>query len=115
MINRDTIWKETYQKQTVRPEGASASISVFTAIHHFSGMRNVSELKLCAELQVSIHEDKANHTTEIELSPEDMEDLAAYFTASAKRTRELQAMIESDKAEIEAAAAEDLRKTKEAA
>ena len=115
MINRETIWTETATQRTVRIDGTSTSICVFTGIHHFTGLRNVSELNLCAELQISIRDGKSKLDTEITLTPEDMEDLAAYLTQAAQHARELKQMIDDDAAEIAAAAAEALKQANEAA
>ena len=114
MINRETIWNETYRRNGVRPEGSNARIDVFTAIHHTAAGK-ISTINLCAELQVRIAEESATHVTEITLSPEDMEDLAAYLTEAAQHARELKARIDEDAAEIAAAAEEALRQAKEAA
>ena len=115
MINRETIWTETATPRTVRIDGTSTSICVFTGIHHYTGLRNVSSLNLCTELQIRIREDKATHVTEITLTPEDMEDLATYLVQAAQHARELKQMIDDDAAEIAAAAAEALDQAKEIA
>ena len=115
MINRETIWRDTCTHRTVRIDDSNTSISVFTAIHHFTGLRGVSELNLCTELQIRIRDGKSKLDTEIEMTPEDMEDLAAYLTQAAQHARELQKMLDDDAAEIEAAAAEALKQAKEAA
>lgn len=115
MINRETIWTETATQRTVRIDGTSTSICVFTGIHHFTDLRNVSELNLCAELQIRIRDGEAKHITEITMSPDDMEDLAAYLVQAAQHARELKQRIDDDAAEIEAQAAEALKQAKEAA
>jgi hypothetical protein len=83
--------------------------------HNGAERNKIHELNLVTELQVRVKEDKASHVTEITLSPEDMEDLAAYLTEAAKHARELKARIDEDAAEIAAAAEEALRQAKEAA
>lgn len=115
MINRETIWTETATPRTVRIDGTSTRICVFTGIHHFTGLRNVSELNLCAELQIHIRDGEAKHITEITMSPDDMEDLAHYLVQAAQHARELKQRIDDDAAEIEAHAAEALKQAKEAA
>jgi hypothetical protein len=45
MINRETIWNETYRRNGVRPEGSNARIDVFTAIHHTAAGK-ISTIKL---------------------------------------------------------------------
>lgn len=115
MINRETIWGETCTHRAVRLNDSNTSLVVFTGIHHFTGLRNVSELNLCAELQIRIRDGEAKHITEITLSPDDMEDLAEYLAHAAQHARELKKMIDDDAAEIAAAAAEALKQAKEAA
>lgn len=115
MINRDTIWRDTCTHRHVRIDDSSTSLVVFTAIHHFTGMRNLSELNLCAELQIRIRDGKNKHDTEIPMSPEDMEDLAAYLVEAAQHARELQKMLDEDAAEIAAATAEAIEQAKEVA
>jgi len=115
MINRETIWNETCTNRWVRIGDSNTRLCILTAIHHYNGMHGVSELNLITELQVRVKEDNASHVTEITLSPEDMEDLAAYLTEAAKHARELKARIDEDAAEISAAAEEALRQAKEAA
>lgn len=115
MINRETIWNETCTHRRVHIDGTNTILCILTAIHHYNGMHGVSELNLITELQVRVKEDNASHVTEITLSPEDMEDLAAYLTEAAKHARELKARIDEDAAEIAAAAEEALRQAKEAA
>lgn len=115
MINRETIWRDTCTQRTVGIDDTNTRISVFTAIHHFTGLRNVSKLNLCTELQIRIRDGKSKIDAEIEMTPEDMEDLATYLVQAAQHARELKQMIEDDAAEIEAAAAEALKQAKEAA
>lgn len=115
MINRETIWTETCTHRTMRLDDSNTSLVVFTGIHHFTGLRNVSELNLCAELQIRIRDGEAKHITEITMSPDDMEDLAEYLAQAAQHARELKQRIDDDAAEIEAAAAESLKQAKEAA
>ena len=115
MINRDTIWTETCRHRSMHLNDSNTSLVVFTAIHHFTGLRNVSELNLCHELQVRIRDGENKHCTEITLTPDDMEDLAAYLVQAAQHARELKQMIDEDAAEIAAAAAEALQQAKEAA
>ena len=65
--------------------------------------------------QIRIRDGEAKHITEITMSPDDMEDLAAYLVQAAQHARELKQMIDDDAAEIAAAAAEALKQAKEAA
>lgn len=115
MINRETIWTETRTHRTMRLNDSNTSLVVFTGIHHFTGLRNVSELNLCAELQIRIRDGEAKHITEITMSPDDMEYLAEYLVQAAQHARELKQMIDDDAAEIAAAAAEAIDQAKESA
>lgn len=115
MINRETIWTETCTQRRLGIEGSDARICILTAIHHYNGLRNVSQLQLISELQVRIGDEKANLVAEVSLTPEDMEDLAAYLAQAAQHARELKQRIDDDAAEIEAQAAEALKQAKEAA
>lgn len=115
MINRETIWTETCTQRRLGIEGSDAHIYILTAIHHYNGLRNVSQLQLISELQVRIRDEKSSLVAEVSLTPEDMEDLAAYLVQAAQHARELKQRIDDDAAEIEAAAAESLKQAKEAA
>ena len=113
MINRDTIWNETYQRDYIRVD--AATIEVFTAIHHYTGSGRESRLDLCAELNIRAAHGPAEFKAEFELTAEQMEDLSEKLMRAAERTRANQELLDEERAAEESAAREAIRQAKEAA
>lgn len=108
MINRETIWNETYNRRAVAL--GRSRIEVFTAIHHYN-----SELNLCSEMIVLVGDGPALFKAEFDLSAEQMEQLAAHLTEGAERARRFQAMLDEENASIEAAASNAVNSATESA
>lgn len=113
MINRETIWNETYRRDFLRIEGAC--IEVFTAIHHYTGMGAQSRLDLCSELNLNAKQGAAELIVNARMTPDQMEELAGYLSEAAVRVRELQSRLEADEAETRQAAEEAIKLAKEGA
>ena len=111
-LNRQTIWTDTYTRRKTRLDGAN--IDVFTAIH-YNDTADVEKLSLCAELNLSIESAAGDLRADYKLTAEQMEQLAAHLTAAASHVRELQAMLDQDAAEIDAAAHQAQQESRQAA
>jgi hypothetical protein len=113
MINRETILGETYNKRYVPIE--DARIEVFTAIHHFTGVSNNSRLDLCSELKFEVEQGPAEFSLRLNLTADQMEDLADALRDAAENYRKLKAMLDADELETKVAAKEAIQKAKDEA
>jgi len=116
MINRETVWSETFKRDAVYADAdRETRIEVFTAIHHYTGLGNISRLDLCSELSIRSKHGPAEFNAEFDLTADQMEELAGYLMAAATRTRHHQALLDADQAESEAASRAAIAEAKEAA
>lgn len=115
MIDRNTIWTETYNRQALALNNA-AHIELFSAIHHYTGSyKTISRLDLCSNLRIAVSNGPAACKLELDLTPEQMETLAGYLNDTAERVRALQQRLADEEAEIALAARADLEAKREAA
>ncbi len=112
MINRDTIWNETYKRDAITVE--QSQIEVFTAIHHYNS-GNISRLDLCAELKISATRGPAEFKAEFTMTADQMGKLADYLLAGAARVRYLQELLDEENASIESSARNAIERATEAA
>ena len=113
MIDRTTIWNETYARDHISID--DARIEVFTAIHHYTGAGNQSRLDLCAELSIKADRGPAEFKASFELTADQMDELAEHLWKAAERIRKNQALLAEESAREEAAAQEAIRQAREAA
>lgn len=101
MINRETIWYETYMRNVVHVD-ATTDVEVFTAIHHNKAEQR---LDLVAELQIEFASAGGRFYNKVFLDPEQMEALAQHLQDAAKAQRLMLALLDSDKASAQTEAA----------
>lgn len=91
MINRETIWTETYNRKTISVDGAH--VEVLNAINDNDGLYVISRLEICSRFPAG------NITANINLTADEMEVLASHLMASANYQRKLINMVVADNAE----------------
>ena len=101
MINRETIWNETYKRKVIRCDG-NIDISVLTAIHH---NKTSDELRLVAELETEFVTGSGRLLINTTLTPEQMESMAKYLLEAADHQRRLAELMAADSALLERVAA----------
>jgi len=92
MINRETVWDETYRKQSLYP-GPGVNIDVLTAIHH---NRIASSLSLVQRISIDINSQPGSARLSVELDSHQMRQLAAYLNHAANRAEELQQQLDAE-------------------
>ena len=101
MINRETIWNESYLSKGFRVADTT-DVSVLTAIHHNQTTQN---LDLVAELQIEFASAGGRFYNKVFLDADQMEQLAEHLQQGAKAQRFLLALLDSDKTSTPAEAA----------
>ena len=91
MINRETIWTETYNRKTISVDGTH--VDVLSAINDNDGLYVISRLEICSRFPAG------NITANINLTADEMEVLASHLMASANYQRKLINMVVADNAE----------------
>jgi nitrogenase subunit NifH len=91
MINRETIWTETYNRKTICVDGTH--VDVLSAINNYDGLYVISRLEICSTFPAG------NITANINLTADEMEILASHLMASANYQRKLINMVVADNAE----------------
>lgn len=91
MINRETIWTETYNRKTISVDGTH--VYVLSAINDNDGLYVISRLEICSRFPA------VNITANINLTADEMEVLASHLMASANYQRKLINMVVADNAE----------------
>lgn len=91
MINRETIWTETYNRKTISVDGTH--VDVLSAINNNDGLYVISRLEIWSRFPAG------NITANINLTADEMEVLASHLMASANYQRKLINMVVADNAE----------------
>jgi hypothetical protein len=91
MIDRKTIWNETYNRKAIYVGGSS--VDVLNAINDNDGLYVVSRLEISSKFAAG------NLTANINLTADEMELLAANLLAAANYQRKLISMVVADDAE----------------
>ena len=102
MINRETIWDETYRNLCLEA-GQGVSIDVLTAIHH---SRISSSLSVIQRIGIDIDSQPGSTRISVELNSNQMRELAAHLNHAADRAEELELRLDdevSDTKTLEAA------------
>lgn len=92
MINRETVWDETYRNQSLRA-GPGVSIDVLTAIHH---NRVASSLSLVQRISIEIDSQPGSARLRVDLDAYQMRQLAAHLNHAAARGEELQQQLDAE-------------------
>ena len=92
MIDRETVWSETYNRKTISVVGAN--VDVVNAINDYNGLYVVSRLEIRSEFA-------AGHiTAQINLTADEMELLASHLLVAANYQRDLIKRVVADNAEL---------------
>ena len=91
MINRETIWHETYNCKTIYTNGIN--VEVLNAINDNDGLYVISRLEICSKFAAG------RVTAQVDLTADEMELLASHLMASANYQRKLINMVVADNAE----------------
>lgn len=113
MINRETIWTDSYINNYVSTGGMT--VGVTTAILHYKAGKNSGNLSLVSEVSIKSYWDGSKFSSEVTMTAEQMEELADYLRAGALHVRQLQKMLDDDVAEAAAAARTAISEDKAAA
>lgn len=91
MIDRETVWSETYNCKTISVDGAH--VDILSAINDHNGLYVVSRLEINSKFAAGYI------TAHINLTADEMELLASHLLVSANYHRELIKRVVADNAE----------------
>ena len=95
MINRETIWHETYNRKTIYTNGIN--VEVLNAINDNDGLYVISRLEISSKFAAG------RVTAQVDLTADEMELVASHLLESANYQRSLINRVVADNAELMAA------------
>lgn len=104
LLDWNAVWKETYRKQEIYTKDHAASIGIITAL-----LGNEGNIRLYADLEISLRVDGAKAEFKVSLTPEEMEQLADHMTFAADHQRELARKLAAHNAAAEVIAEGEAR------